>query len=107
VGHDSVVHTGKGLLAVTRAALQFSPYKDRTIGWDTWSTTQDRVNRFFSSPNTPTGSGALPALYSMGKRTLYQGLKWQGCESDHSSLPCIYKACPSESGTDKFMQKFI
>jgi len=25
----------------------------------------------------------------------------------NKNLPTIYKACPSESGTDKFMQRFI
>jgi hypothetical protein len=32
-----------------------------------------------------TGSGAHPAFYRMGTWAVSPGIKWQGCEADHSS----------------------
>jgi hypothetical protein len=37
---------------------------------------------------------------------LNQGTKWTG-HIAHGGKLVYYKACPSESGTDKFMQRFI
>jgi len=73
------------LLILHQKGARVSQYSDHALGWMTWGSISSRAREFSSHHCIKTALGPTqpPIQWVLG--VLSAGVKWQGCEADHSS----------------------